>query len=147
MFRLIMPLFFIIISIVYLVLTFDLPKAKIGNANGPLYFPALIGFFLLIMSVIYLFQEWKKRKEVIEEVKQLLTGRTPYLIAATLILIFIYAFLFERIGFLYSTMLFLGALLFVVNGKKHWLQNILVAVIFSIVTWYSFAELLSVSLP
>ncbi|GAA0438693.1 tripartite tricarboxylate transporter TctB family protein [Lentibacillus halophilus] len=147
MFRLIMPVFLIVLSIGYLILTFNMDQAKVGNPNAPMYFPAMIGFFLLIISIIYLVQEWKKRGEIIEEVKELVSGRTPVLIGVTVVLIFIYTFLFERIGFLYSTTLFLGALLFLVNGRKHWLQNIIVAVVFSFLSWYSFAELLNVSLP
>ncbi|WP_181347211.1 tripartite tricarboxylate transporter TctB family protein [Thalassobacillus sp. CUG 92003] len=147
MIRLLMPVFFILLAVAYLVFTFQLPESQIGNPNGPRYFPALIGFFLLLISIIYCIQEWKQRKEELEEVKQLFTGRTPYLIGSTLVLILIYTFLFERIGFLYSTILFLGGLLFVVNGRKKWLINIVVAVIFSFVSWYSFSELLQVSLP
>lgn len=147
MFRLIMPVFLIVLSITYLIFTFNIDKAQVGNPNAPMYFPMLIGFFLLVMSIIYLVQEWKRRAEVIEEVKELFTGRTPKLIGVTIVLIFIYTLLFERIGFLYSTILFLGALLFLVNGRKHWLQNIIVAVVFSFLSWYSFSELLNVSLP
>ncbi|SEQ41964.1 putative tricarboxylic transport membrane protein [Piscibacillus halophilus] len=147
MVRLAMPLFFIITSIVYLILTFDLTKSRTGDPNAPLYFPAIIGIFLLIMGIIYFFQEWKKRSEAVEEFKGLIQGRTPVLIISSLVLIFIYTFLFERIGFLFSTMIFLGGLLFVVNGIQKWLQNILISVIFSFVTWYSFSELLNVSLP
>ncbi|GGB48688.1 tripartite tricarboxylate transporter TctB family protein [Virgibacillus dakarensis] len=147
MLRLITPLFFIFAGVIYVVFTFNLPQAKIGDPNGPLYFPAVIGIFLLLMSIVYLFQEWKKRGEKMEKVRQLFTGRTPFLIIASLVLIFIYTFLFERIGFLYSTIIFLTGLLFVVNGRKQWIKNILIAVIFSFITWYSFAELLNVSLP
>mgnify|MGYP001259420804 FL=1 len=146
MVRLGMPLFFLVLSVIYLILTFGQTKSKVGDPNAPLYFPAIIGVFLLLMSVIYLVQEWKKRAEEIEAFKQL-KGNTLKLMIATLVLIFIYTFLFERIGFLISTMIFLGGLLFVVNGRKKWMQNILIAVIFSFVSWYSFAELLRVSLP
>ncbi|WP_099159603.1 tripartite tricarboxylate transporter TctB family protein [Virgibacillus ndiopensis] len=147
MLRLITPIIFIIFGGIYLILTFNMTRAKIGDPNAPLYFPALIGIFLVIISIVYFVQEWKQRKETVEEVKQLFKGRTPFLIIASLVLIFIYSFLFERIGFLYSTILFLTGLLFVVNGRKQWIKNILIAVIFSFVAWYSFAELLDVSLP
>ncbi|GAB4074928.1 hypothetical protein GCM10028778_24310 [Barrientosiimonas marina] len=147
MFRLIMPVFLIVLSTSYLILTFNMDKAQVGNPDAPRYFPMIIGFFLLVMSVIYLVQEWRRRREIIEDVKELSSGRTPKLIGVTIVLILIYTFLFERIGFLYSTILFLGALLFLVNGRKHWLQNIIVAVVFSFLSWYSFAQLLNVSLP
>ncbi|WP_250543369.1 tripartite tricarboxylate transporter TctB family protein, partial [Staphylococcus pseudoxylosus] len=59
----------------------------------------------------------------------------------------IYAFIFEPFGFLISTILFLGCIMFLINGYKRWLQNILVTVIFSGIAWYTFSQLLDVSLP
>ncbi|WP_040982504.1 tripartite tricarboxylate transporter TctB family protein [Oceanobacillus jeddahense] len=145
--RLITPLFFLVLGIIYLIMTFNLTKARVGDENGPLYFPILIGGLLVLFSLIYFIQEWRQRSEKFEELKGLFTGRAPFLIVSTLVLIFIYTFLFERIGFLISTMLFLTGLLFVINGKQAWFKNILIAVIFSIISWYSFSELLNVSLP
>ncbi|WP_209125077.1 tripartite tricarboxylate transporter TctB family protein [Alkalihalobacillus sp. BA299] len=147
MVRLIMPIFFFIIGVGFLIGSLNLPKAKLGDPNGPLYFPILICILLTILSLVYFFQEWKVRRKEIEEVKLLVQGRTPKLIISTVILILIYTFLFERIGFLFSTVIFLGGLLFAVNGKKRWLQNILVSVLFSFISWYMFAKLLQVSLP
>ncbi|WP_138419571.1 tripartite tricarboxylate transporter TctB family protein [Aquibacillus sediminis] len=147
MIRLAMPLVSLALSVGFLFFTLNMTKSRVGDPNGPLYFPAVVGIFLLIMSIIYFIQEWKKRSEAMEELRGLVQGRTPLLIVSSLVLIFIYAFLFERIGFLFSTIIFLGGLLFVVNGREKWLQNLLISVIFSIITWYSFAELLNVSLP
>lgn len=144
--RLMMPVFFITLSAVYLILTFGLTRSKVGDPNGPLYFPALIGIVLLVLSVIYFVQEWKKRAEEVAEFKPL-RGNVLILIVATLLLSLLYTLLFERIGYLISTILFLGSLLFIVNGPKKWLQNVVIAVIFSFVSWFSFAKLLSISLP
>src|SRR5690625_277853 len=145
--RLITPLFFLAFGLFYIVITFRLPDSMTGDPNAPIYFSGVLGISMILLSSLYLVQEWKLRKEAFTVFRQLLQGRTPYLIVFSLIFILIYSFLFERIGFLYSTIIFLSALLFLINGKRKWLQNILVAVIFSFVTWYSFAELLQVSLP
>jgi len=145
--RLITPLILIAAGAIYLFMSFDITKSRVGDPNGPLYFPIMIGFLLVIFSVIYFIQEWMKRGEKFEALKELFTGRTPFLVISTLVLVLLYTFIFERIGFLFSTMLILTALLFIVNGRKRWIQNILIAVIFSFVSWYTFSELLSVSLP
>lgn len=145
--RLITPMFFLGVGIVYLILTFNLTRSRVGDPNGPLYFPLLIGALLVVFSLIYFIQEWKQRSEKFEQLKELFIGRAPFLIVSTLVLIFVYTFLFERIGFLFSTIIFLTGLLFIVNGKKPWIKNILIAIIFSFVSWYSFSELLNVSLP
>lgn len=68
-------------------------------------------------------------------------------IGVTIILGIIYSLIFETVGFLISTILFLGLLLFYLNGRKKWLVNIAVTAGFSFITWYGFSQLLGVSLP
>lgn len=147
MLRFATPLFFMIVGFIYLISTLNLPKAKLGDPNGPMYFPATIALLIIVASAVYFFQEWKLRKEEFKEFELVKEGKAPFYLIATIILMLIYTFLFERIGFLYSTMLFLGGLMFLLNGKKKWIYNIIIAVAFSFVTWYSFAVLLQVSLP
>ncbi|WP_404451559.1 tripartite tricarboxylate transporter TctB family protein [Virgibacillus necropolis] len=144
----IMPVFFISVSIIYFIMSINLPGAKLGSdPNTPRYFPMAIGVFLFIVSVIYLVNVWRKGEKENPEVSALFSKRTLFLITSTLILSIIYSVLFLRIGFLASTLIFFGALLFVVNGKKKWIANIVITVLFTFGTWYAFSELLSVSLP
>ncbi|WP_078433192.1 tripartite tricarboxylate transporter TctB family protein [Metabacillus halosaccharovorans] len=142
-----MPVFLILVSCLFLVGSFNLPKANLGNPNGPLYFPIGLSFLLLIFSVLYLFQELKTLNKENKKITLMLAGRTPKLIGLTVLLGVGYAFIFEIIGFLFSTVLFLGALLFVVNGKQKWKVNVIVTVCFSFLSWYAFSVLLGVSLP
>ncbi|MFD2683154.1 tripartite tricarboxylate transporter TctB family protein [Bacillus seohaeanensis] len=142
-----MPIFLILLSCSFLIASINLPKANLGNPNGPLYFPIGLSILMLIFSVVYLFQEWRKLNEHNESIKLLLEGRTPKLIGLTVLYGAIYAFIFEPIGFLFSTVLFLGALLFTVNGRKKVVVNLAVAVGFSFLSWYAFSVLLGVSLP
>lgn len=142
-----MPIFFILLSCLFLVGSFNLPKANLGNPNGPLYFPIGLSCLLLIFSILYLFQEVKILNKENKKITLLLAGRTPKLIVLTVLLGVGYAFIFEIIGFLFSTVIFLGALLFVVNGKQKWKVNVIVTVCFSFLSWYAFSVLLGVSLP
>ncbi|AQQ52213.1 tripartite tricarboxylate transporter TctB family protein [Planococcus lenghuensis] len=142
-----MPVFLVLLSIVFLVGTYNLPKAKLGNPDAPLYFPMGVSVLLLVFSIIYLVQELRRANETNEQIAEMLSGRTPLLIGATIALGIGYALIFELLGFLFSTLLFLGALLFVVNGRKKWVANIIVTVVFSFASWYAFSELLGVSLP
>ncbi|PSL36254.1 putative tricarboxylic transport membrane protein [Planomicrobium soli] len=147
MYRLILPLIFFLLGAGFLISTFNLPKARLGDPYGPIYFPAILGVLLVVLSIIYFIEEWKQRGDKFPELELLLKGRTPFLLISTLVISLIYAFLFERVGFLISTIFFLGGLLFLINGRKKWMTNIIVAVSFSVITWYSFAVLLKVSLP
>jgi putative tricarboxylic transport membrane protein len=141
-----MPIFLILLSFSFLIGSMNLPKANLGNPNGPLYFPIGLSVFMLIFSIFYFFQEWKSISVHNEDIKLLLKGRTPKLIGLTVIYGGIYALIFERLGFLFSTILFLGALLFTVNGRKI-VVNLIVAISFSFLSWYAFSVLLGVSLP
>ena len=145
--RLVFPILLILFGVIYLVLTLNIPKSNIGNPNSPMYFPMLVGLLLLIMSIAYFFQEFKKRNESFIAFSQLLERKTFIRIILTIVLTVIYALIFERLGFLISTIVFLGGIMFLINGYKRWLQNILVTVIFSGIAWYTFSQLLDVSLP
>ena len=59
----------------------------------------------------------------------------------------IYAVLFDKLGYVISTILFLEGVLWVFNGSARWKQNTLVSVIFSVVVYVLFFKLLNVYLP
>ncbi|MDN8875459.1 tripartite tricarboxylate transporter TctB family protein, partial [Staphylococcus aureus] len=86
--------------------TINISKSNIGDPNSPMYFPLLIGLLLVVMSIIYFFQEFKKRNQKFTVFSQLLEKRTFIRIVLTIILAIIYAFIFEPFGFLISTILF-----------------------------------------
>ncbi|HEX6922600.1 MAG TPA: tripartite tricarboxylate transporter TctB family protein [Bacillales bacterium] len=142
-----MPIFFVLISIIYFILTINLPEASLGDPNAPRYFPLMVSVFLFVVSMSYLIQVIRKGEKDNPELKQLFSKRILFLSISTLVLGVIYSFLFLRIGFIPSTILFLGALLFVVNGWRKWMTNIIVAVVFSFAFWYAFEKLLHISLP
>ncbi|SFK69148.1 tripartite tricarboxylate transporter TctB family protein [Salinicoccus halodurans] len=145
--RFIVPSIILVISVIYLILTFNLPEAKVGNPTAAMNYPLLIGFSLLGLSILYILSEIKDKKKVFDAYKIFADKELTIQVIIVLVLCLGYTFLFERIGFLISTVLFLGALLFLINGRRKWLTNIIVAVVFSTASWYTFAELLSVSLP
>lgn len=147
MVRYITPLLSVIVGIALLIGALNLPKSTLGNPNGPLYFPALIAIILILSGIVYLVQEFKARGVKFTDFTQIRLGKSPMYLGVSLVLMIIYTILFERIGFLFSTIIFLLGLLFMLNGHKKWIMNILVAVIFSVVTWYAFGTLLQVSLP
>ncbi|WP_408009251.1 tripartite tricarboxylate transporter TctB family protein [Pseudalkalibacillus sp. A8] len=145
--KLAFPIVLLIISGIFLIASFNVPKANLGNPNGPLYFPIGLSVLMLIFCIGYLFQELKNLQKEDENIRLLIAGRTPKLIFVTVLLGIGYAFIFEQTGFLIATILFLGALLFFLNGVKKWKANIIVSLCFSFITWYAFSELLGVSLP
>ncbi len=59
----------------------------------------------------------------------------------------LYANIFYKIGFIYSTLIFLGGILFLVNGIRGWKANISVTVVFTLAVWYIFQKLFLIQLP
>ncbi|ELN1807735.1 tripartite tricarboxylate transporter TctB family protein [Staphylococcus pseudintermedius] len=147
MVRLIAPIVCFVVGVIYLLLSLNLPISRIGDPQSPKYFPILIASLLIVMSIIYFFQMLRDKNVSFNEFKAFLTALVLKRIGLTCLFILIYTIIFERIGFLISTVLFLAAVMFLVNGFQHWLKNLIVAIVFSGVAWYTFAQLLDVSLP
>ena len=137
----------ILVGIAYLIFTLQVPTSRIGDPQSPKYFPLLIAIFLIVMSVIYFVQTLTKQDVSYTALKSLFERATRRRLLLTCVFIIIYALIFEVVGFFIATLAFLCATLFLINGKRHWFQNICVAVVFSCVAWYTFSHLLDVSLP
>lgn len=133
------------LSAAYLVAAWLLPDAAIGSPMAPKYFPLGVGAMALVFSLLLL-SRGVKRGYVAKKGKQPDAGYWV-LIAGLIACCLAYAAILERIGFLVSTPLFLGAMLFLVNGVKGWLTNVIVALVFSFSLWYIFTKIFLFTLP
>ncbi len=138
----------IFIGIVYTIQAFHLPKAMIGNPWAPVYFPVGLGILMAGLGLLLVVLEAKKGLTNLEGVKR------PNFQAASLKLIFgtaglciLYALIFERLGFILATLIFLGALLFLINGPKAWKINTILTLGFTFGAWYVFVKLFQINLP
>lgn len=148
--RVIVSILFIAISSIFLYSSLSLPDASTGDPNQAKYFPALISSFFIIVSILLLIDELRKKIGANETLKLLMSKSNFLIILSVIVISFIYSIIFEILGFLLSTIIFLIVILFLINGIKgwkKWLTNLSVSIIFSFVIWYSFSELLGVSLP
>ena len=121
-----------------------LPDAAIGNPMAPKYFPLGVGAIAFICSAMVLMRGIK-RGYVPKKSK----ADPGYwvLIVGLIVCCLGYAAILELAGFIISTTLFLGAMLFLVNGVKGWIANIAVSVIFSVGVWYVFTKMFLFTLP
>ncbi|GEK57621.1 tripartite tricarboxylate transporter TctB family protein [Marinococcus halophilus] len=148
--KLSLPAVFILTAVGFIIATFNLPQASLGNAFGPHYFPMGASALLLLLSVFYFIRSYRERHEEHkedEDIRAVAKGRTPYIIGGTLIFGVVYALIFDFVGYIIATLLYLGVLMFIINGKSKWLINVLTTIIFTFMSWYIFAELLNISLP
>ncbi len=146
----------IITSLFGLIFTFatlNLPRAALGNPMAPLYFPLICGVGITVCGVAYYIVKGKKGNSVSagsegEKFSLQKISKDDKLIALTCVLGLLYAVLFHRIGYILSTVLFLGGMLFALNdGLKKWKTNILVAVGFSVIIYILFYRMLGIPLP
>lgn len=135
------------IGFLYTITTFTLPAAAMGHPNEPKIFPALLGISLLILGVVLVIQEIKKLSNNTDKKEEMKFGRCEKQIALTVANGFVYALLFNPIGYVFSTIIFLIAELFVFSGFKTWKKSLLVAVVFSAIAYAIFDVLLGIYLP
>lgn len=136
------------IGFVYTLSTFLLPDAKIGIANEPKIFPGILGVCLLVLGAILMVQEIRLHvQESRSATKAKPAGDELKNILFTLLNGLLYALLFERIGYVLATFVFLDIQLFIFRGMKTWKSTLLISLIFSLVAFFLFNSLMGVYLP
>ena len=137
----------LVIGLAYSIQAFNLPMASIGNPMAPKYFPMGLGVIMTIFGIVLLSQSVKKGEFKSTEKNQKGISYQGKLIAFTCLMSIVYALIFEELGFVIATMIFLGSILFAVNGKKQWKINTIVALCFSVGIYVMFSKVLGIMLP
>ncbi len=137
------------LGIIYLVMSYMLPDATIGNPMEPKIFPLMLGIGVTICGILLILSESKKKTtaEEIKNEKNKGLSHDSKLIIYTCVVALVYALMFERIGYVLSTIIFMNAMLFVLNGKQKWKTNLIVSMAFSIGIYVIFLKLLAIPLP
>lgn len=140
---------FLVLGLVYTVVSLQLPVASIGSPYAPKVFPLLIGLFTIGVALALVVQESRKQAAAgsattTMEGFDLETLKPIGMVTGLCIL---YALIFDHLGYVLATILFIEGVMMVFNGVKKWKQNTLVAVIFSVFIYILFAKILSVYLP
>jgi putative tricarboxylic transport membrane protein len=149
-------------AIIYLYADYQIPVSRMGDALGPRAFPALVGCGLLLAGALLLIEAFSKTKKpehkapvdaepsAGHEPPAVLTVRQR--VHQSLILIamvawtILYYSVFEEVGYLIATVVFLGGLLSYFH-RGHYRTNLLTAVGFAVVVDLVFTHLLNVPLP
>ena len=144
----IMSIVVTMIGFVYTLSTFLLPDARIGSAYEPKIFPGLLGISLLVLGTILILQEIRLHTKDKDNVtKASFIGEEQKNILFTVLNGFLYAVLFDRIGYVLATFVFLNIQLFIFRGKKTWKSTLLISLIFSVVAFLLFNTMMGVYLP
>lgn len=137
--------FSLVCSLAYAIASWNLPDAAIGDPMAPKIFPLAISFMATLFSAL-LFVRGVKRGPTTKKNKHRDPGYIV-LIGSLIVCCLGYAAILETAGFIPSTMLFLGAMLFLVNGVEGWKANVLTTVSFSVGVWYIFEKIFALTLP
>lgn len=125
-----------LLAILYTWAAWRLPRFQMSTVVDAHVFPVVVGLVLMVLSVWL----WAQ--------KPTSTFRPDGLVVPLLIglLMLAYALALEPVGFVLSTSVFVVATSALL-GWRRWLSGILVAVLFSVGTYFIFVRLLSVPLP
>jgi len=137
-------------GLVYGYMAYTMPRAAFGNPMDPIYFPLGIAAISILIGVLLLVKSNFKAsviayKELIneDEVKKGDRRRILY----TCIISIAYAVLFEHLGYVISTFLFMIAMLTITSGTEKWVKNTVIALLFAVGVFFIFSTMLSISLP
>ncbi len=138
-----------LIGIAYGWSAWTLPRASFGNPTGHLVYPVILGILMTVLGLALVIKELlakgpKDAKDSPTIGKMTRHGKEIGLAIGASI---IYALLFEPLGYVLSTIVYLGAVLFLVNGRVKVARTVIVAVAFSIGVYILFSILLGIQLP
>lgn len=138
----------LILAGVYFYATEQLPTLEIGDPLGPKAFPRLLGVGLVLTAIFLLLEILRARKTAPSATTA--TSETPGpsvypVIAGAVVWTFLYFLVFERLGYVIATTIYLLALMTYFNRGKR-LANVLTSVLFCIGSYVMFTKLLGVNL-
>lgn len=144
--------FFMALSAIMMVMAQMLPKSKVMEI-GPDFMPMVIGAITFILAAILTFLNVKNMKMRAAEIDPSKIDDCDYkrvLLSALLVLI--YVFILQPVGFLVSTLVFLPLQMLVLSpddqrGKKQVIQLLIIDVIFTMVVFFLFRYGFKIVLP
>lgn len=136
-------------GLVYTIASYMLPRAAIGNANDPIYFPLSLGILLVITGALLFIKSDKTQilaslhamRNKSDKDKQV-----TRMVFATCFFGIVYGLTFEHLGFVLSTFIFMMGALWITNKNK-WLKNSIISAVFSITIFAIFNYALGIPLP
>ncbi|MFV0574710.1 MAG: tripartite tricarboxylate transporter TctB family protein [Vibrio sp.] len=129
---------------------YSLPQPMFGNPLEAIFLPLAISAISIFIGMILLFKggimpSINAIQNLINESQDNKKDRRK--IAITCVISLLYALLFEHLGYVISTFLFMFAMLMVTCGIDFWKKGALLSIAFAFGIFFTFNNLLSVNLP
>ena len=136
----------LILAGVYFYATEQLPSLEIGDPLGPKAFPRLLGIGLVITGIALLLEILRARKTAPAAAKAEPSQRSAqWVVAAAAAWTLLYFLVFESLGYVIATSIYLLVLTSYFNRGK-WVANVLTSILFSLGSYLMFTKLLGVTL-
>ena len=135
----------VVLSIVYLYSTTQIPTLEIGDPLGPRAFPDILGIGMLLAAGMLGYEMWRDKAKNVPEEKVDLQPRVVGILLVVAGWTALYYLFFVSAGYIVATSVYLLPLMAYFHPRK-WVSNVLSAVLFSIGTYWLFVKL-EVSLP
>lgn len=142
----------LVLAGVYFWATAQIPSLELGDPLGPKAFPRMLGVGLLLGAAMLLVEIMRNTAKARLSAEQGIKSTEPkwdrhhWLVVAIAVWTAIYIVIFEPLGFIISTMVYLLALTAYFN-RGRWLMNVLTSVLFAAISYFMFTKLLGVNLP
>ncbi|RGY95781.1 tripartite tricarboxylate transporter TctB family protein [Clostridium sp. AM58-1XD] len=148
----IVGLFFMILSAGMMVMAKMLPKSTVMDI-GPDFMPMCIGVLTFILAAALVFLNVKNRKDRIVQAEAEGKDNLDYKrVLTSFIIILVYVFILQPIGFIISTIVYLPIQMFILapsdrRGKKDIVHLTVLSVIFTFVVFFLFRYGFKIVLP
>ncbi len=139
-------IFSVILGLVYLAGTYNIPLNDAGDSVGPRSFPFLIAALVLICGVALIINDLRSKDRKPFSWGFASESAVWLRIIATMVVGIIYGLVLDWLGYLIATFFFMILVTTLINVGRH-KQNLIVSVLFSIISFISFALILKLSLP
>jgi putative tricarboxylic transport membrane protein len=134
----------LVLAGVYFWATQQIPSLEIGDPLGPKAFPRLLGIGLLVTAAMLAGEMWKARKEPRAPAPAGLKTEAV-VVGAVAVWTWLYFLVFEPLGFMIATTLYLLGLTNFFNRGK-WITNVVTSILFPVCAYFLFTKALGVSL-
>lgn len=136
-------LILLVIAVVYLILSYQLPSYAYTEVDADVI-PKALGWLLAFLAVLLFFSKDNETEE--QRQKRNIPKKEIGMLLGVGALIFLYIFLLEILGFIVISALFIFFCALFLGYRSH-LVNGIVAIAFSAVIYFLFTSLLQISLP
>lgn len=141
-------LFFLVLGLAYGAGALALPDALFGNPWEPKVYPLIISGGMILVSIFLMSAELRKQKAgKAEEKVEFRIGNEGKIVAFVSVLSILYMLIFEPLGYIISTFLFIEAIMLYISKGKKMLVPTLIAVLFAVGVYFLFGKVLAITLP